>query len=56
MLLSASRMVGTEWDFLSMVMALAMNQLKDLNVSGSIVLRKNIMGVFTSLKLLPEVK
>ena len=54
--LRASNMVGTEWDFLLTLMAFAMTPLKDLNVSESIVLPKNIMGVFTSMKDPPEVK
>ena len=37
-------------------MALEMAPLKDLNVSGSIIFLRNIIGVATSEKLPPEVK
>ena len=55
-LLNASRMVGTVWGFLSTVMALEMVPMKELYVSGSIVLRRNIIRVTTSKKLPPKVK
>ena len=55
-LLNVSTMVGTVWGFFSTEMAFKLATWKNLNVSGSIVFFKNMIGFATSEKLPPLVK